>query len=222
MVAGTHGEIQKHASFNTNEKRTILKKLTHAVVFENYLHTKFVGQKRFSLEGGEAVIPSMYSLIEHGSHLGIGDYVVGMAHQLGRLNVLTNIMQKSYKDVFTEFEGRPSEDSLFDGDVKYHMGYSSDKLSEDGNKVHISLTPNPSHLETGKIQVVEGISRAKIDNQYNGDNSKVCPVLIHGDAAIAGQGIVYEVLQMSQLNGYKTVKPFISSSTIKLVLQRIS
>ncbi len=189
-------------SFNTNEKRTILKKLTHAVVFENYLHTKFVGQKRFSLEGGEAVIPSMYSLIEHGSHLGIGDYVIGMAHR-GRLNVLTNIMQKSYKDVFTEFEGRPSEDSLFDGDVKYHMGYSSDKLSEDGNKVHISLTPNPSHLETVS-PVVEGISRAKIDNQYNGDNSKVCPVLIHGDAAIAGQGIVYEVLQMSQLDGYKT------------------
>lgn len=189
-------------SFSTKAKRAILKKLTHAVVFENYLHTKFVGQKRFSLEGGESVIPGIYALIEHGSHLGIGDYVVGMAHR-GRLNVLTNIMHKSYKDVFTEFEGRPSEDSLFDGDVKYHMGYSSDKLSEKGEKVHISLTPNPSHLETVS-PVVEGIARAKIDNQYAGDNSKVCPVLIHGDAAIAGQGIVYEVLQMSQLDGYKT------------------
>ncbi len=188
--------------YNTKEKRAILKKLTQAVVFENYLHTKFVGQKRFSLEGGESVIPGMYALIEHGSHLGIGDYVVGMAHR-GRLNVLTNIMHKSYKDVFTEFEGRPSEDSLFDGDVKYHMGYSSDKLSENGAKVHISLTPNPSHLETVD-PVVTGIARAKIDNQYSGDNSKVCPVLIHGDAAIAGQGIVYEVLQMSQLDGYKT------------------
>jgi 2-oxoglutarate dehydrogenase E1 component len=189
-------------SFNVKEKRAILKKLTHAVVFENYLHTKFVGQKRFSLEGGESVIPGMYALIEHGSHLGIGDYVIGMAHR-GRLNVLTNIMHKNYKDVFTEFEGRPSEDSLFDGDVKYHMGYSSDKLSDDGHNVHISLTPNPSHLETVD-PVVEGIARAKIDNLYQGDNSKVCPVLIHGDAAVAGQGIVYEVIQMSQLDGYKT------------------
>ncbi|HRD37961.1 MAG TPA: 2-oxoglutarate dehydrogenase E1 component, partial [Bacteroidia bacterium] len=189
-------------NFSKDEKRIILKKLTQAVVFENYLHTKFVGQKRFSLEGGEAVIPAMNALMEHGANLGIQDYVIGMAHR-GRLNVLTNIMNKTYKDVFTEFEGRPSEDSLFDGDVKYHMGYSSDQISDGGKKTHMSLTPNPSHLETVD-PVVTGIARAKIDNLHNGDNSKVCPVLIHGDAAIAGQGVVYEVLQMSQLDGYKT------------------
>lgn len=189
-------------SFNKQEKTTILKKLTQAVVFESYLHTKFVGQKRFSLEGAEAVIPAINALMEHGVNLGIQDYVIGMAHR-GRLNVLTNIMNKTYKDVFTEFEGRPSEDSLFDGDVKYHMGYSSDQISDEGKKVHISLTPNPSHLET-VAPVVEGIVRAKIDNLHKGDNSKACPVILHGDAAVAGQGIVYEVLQMSQLDGYKT------------------
>lgn len=189
-------------NFNQQEKKTILKKLTQAVVFENYLHTKFVGQKRFSLEGGETVIPAINALMEHGVNLGIEDYVIGMAHR-GRLNVLTNIMNKTYKDVFTEFEGRPSEDSLFDGDVKYHMGYSSDQTSDTGKKVHISLTPNPSHLET-VAPVVEGIVRAKIDNLHKGDNSKACPVILHGDAAVAGQGIVYEVLQMSQLDGYKT------------------
>lgn len=188
--------------FSKDEKRVILKKLTQAVVFENYLHTKFVGQKRFSLEGGEAVIPAMNALMEHGANLGIQDYVIGMAHR-GRLNVLTNIMNKTYKDVFTEFEGRPSEDSLFDGDVKYHMGYSSDQISDGGKKTHMSLVPNPSHLETVD-PVVTGIARAKIDNLHKGDNSKVCPVLLHGDAAVAGQGIVYEVIQMSQLDGYKT------------------
>jgi 2-oxoglutarate dehydrogenase E1 component len=189
-------------TFSKDEKRSILKKLTQAVVFENYLHTKFVGQKRFSLEGGEAVIPAMNVLMEYGSVLGIEDYVIGMAHR-GRLNILTNIMNKNYKDVFTEFEGRPSEDSLFDGDVKYHMGYSSDQVSDGGRKVHMSLTPNPSHLETVD-PVVEGIARAKIDNLHKGDNSKVCPILLHGDAAVAGQGVVYEVIQMSQLDGYKT------------------
>jgi len=189
-------------SFSQAEKKSILNKLTQAVVFENYLATKFVGQKRFSLEGGEALIPAMNSLMEHGIELGIQDYVIGMPHR-GRLNVLTNIMNKTYKDVFTEFEGRPSEDSLFDGDVKYHMGYSSDQISDTGKKVHVSLTPNPSHLETVN-PVVEGIARAKIDNLYNGDNSKVCPILLHGDAAMAGQGIVYEVIQMSLLEGYKT------------------
>jgi 2-oxoglutarate dehydrogenase E1 component len=189
-------------SFSNAEKKTILNKLTQAVVFENYLATKFVGQKRFSLEGGEALIPAMNTLMEHGAELGIQDYVIGMPHR-GRLNVLTNIMNKTYKDVFTEFEGRPSEDSLFDGDVKYHMGYSSDQTSDKGKKVHVSLTPNPSHLETVN-PVVEGIARAKIDNLYGGDNSKICPILLHGDAAMAGQGIVYEVIQMSQLEGYKT------------------
>lgn len=189
-------------AFSNNEKKVILKKLTQAVVFENYLHTKFVGQKRFSLEGGEAVIPAMNTLMEHGANLGIEDYVIGMAHR-GRLNILTNIMNKTYKDVFTEFEGRLSEDSLFDGDVKYHMGYSSDLVSDGGKKVHISLTPNPSHLETSAA-VVQGIVRSKIDSLHQGDNSKACPIILHGDAAIAGQGLVYELVQMSQLDGYKT------------------
>ncbi|MDP2385226.1 MAG: 2-oxoglutarate dehydrogenase E1 component [Bacteroidota bacterium] len=189
-------------SFSLDEKRTILKKLTQAVGFENYLHTKFVGQKRFSLEGGEALIPAMDTLMEHAADLGVEDFVIGMPHR-GRLSVLTNIMNKTYKDVFTEFEGRPSEDSLFDGDVKYHMGYSSDQISNSGKKIHMSLTPNPSHLETVN-PVVEGIVRAKIDNRHNGDSSKALAILLHGDAAIAGQGIVYEVLQMSQLDGYKT------------------
>lgn len=189
-------------SFNLEEKRTILEKLTQAVVFENYLHTKFVGQKRFSLEGGEALIPAMDTLMEYAADLGVEDFVIGMPHR-GRLNVLTNIMNKTYKDVFTEFEGRPSEDSLFDGDVKYHMGYSSDQTSNSGKKVHISLTPNPSHLETVN-PVVEGIVRAKIDNIHSGNFNKVLPVLLHGDAAVAGQGIMYEVVQMSQLDGYKT------------------
>ena len=188
--------------FTPKEKREILVNLTHAVVFENYLHTKFVGQKRFSLEGGEALIPAMQTLINEGAHLGIQDYVIGMPHR-GRLNILTNIMHKTYKDVFTEFEGRPSEDSLFEGDVKYHMGYSSDQITDEGKKIHISLTPNPSHLETVN-PIVEGIVRAKIDTHHDGDFSKACPILLHGDAAIAGQGIVYEVLQMSQLDGYKT------------------
>lgn len=189
-------------AFSADEKKTILKKLTQAVVFENYLHTKFVGQKRFSLEGGEAVIPAINTLMEHGANLGIEDYVIGMAHR-GRLNVLTNIMNKTYKDVFTEFEGRPSEDSLFDGDVKYHMGYSSDQKSDSGKNVHISLTPNPSHLETSAA-VVQGIVRSKIDSLHGGDNAKACAIAIHGDAAIAGQGLVYELVQMSQLDGYKT------------------
>jgi 2-oxoglutarate dehydrogenase E1 component len=189
-------------AFSKDEKKVILKKLTQAVVFENYLHTKFVGQKRFSLEGGEAVIPAINALMEHGANLGIQDYVIGMAHR-GRLNVLTNIMNKTYKDVFTEFEGRPSEDSLFDGDVKYHMGYSSDQLSDEGKNIHISLTPNPSHLETSAA-VVQGIIRSKIDSRHNGDNTKACAISLHGDAAVAGQGLVYELVQMSQLDGYKT------------------
>ncbi|MEI8136447.1 MAG: 2-oxoglutarate dehydrogenase E1 component [Bacteroidota bacterium] len=199
------GRMEKNKNtptFSTPEKKVILKKLTQAVVFESYLHTKFVGQKRFSLEGGEAVIPAMNALMEHGVNLGIQDYVIGMAHR-GRLNVLTNIMNKTYKDVFTEFEGRPSEDSLFDGDVKYHMGYSSDQISDDGKNVHISLTPNPSHLETSAA-VVQGIVRSKIDSRHGGDNSKACAVILHGDGAIAGQGLVYELVQMSQLDGYKT------------------
>jgi 2-oxoglutarate dehydrogenase E1 component len=196
--------------FTIDEKKTILNKLNQAVVFESFLHTKFVGQKRFSLEGAETVIPAMDTIVEKGAELGIDDFVIGMAHR-GRLNVLANILNKTYKDIFTEFEGRGTEDSLFDGDVKYHMGYSSDQKTNKGKQIHLSLTPNPSHLEAVD-PVVEGIARAKIDNIHKGNNEKVCSILIHGDAALAGQGIVYEVLQMSQLDGYKT------GGTIHLVI----
>jgi 2-oxoglutarate dehydrogenase E1 component len=189
-------------TFSKAEKKTILDKLIQAYTFENFLATKFVGQKRFSLEGGESFIPAMNALMEHGVKLGVEDYVIGMAHR-GRLNVLANLMNKPSKDIFTEFEGRPSEDDLFNGDVKYHMGYSSDVKSDSGKPIHISLTPNPSHLETVG-PVVEGITRAKIDSKYNGDNSKALPIIIHGDAALAGQGVVYETIQMSQLDAYKT------------------
>ena len=188
--------------FSLEEKKTILNKLNQAVVFENFLHTKFVGQKRFSLEGAETTIPALDAVCEIGAEMGIQDFVIGMAHR-GRLNVLANILNKTYEDIFTEFEGRPTEDSVFDGDVKYHLGYSSDLKTNTGKQVHLSLTPNPSHLEAVD-PVVQGISRSKIDNLHGGDNNKVCPILIHGDAAIAGQGIVYEVVQMSQLDGYKT------------------
>jgi 2-oxoglutarate dehydrogenase E1 component len=187
--------------FSRDEKARILNKVVEAVTFENFLATKFVGQKRFSLEGAESFLPAMNALMEHGVELGIEDYIIGMAHR-GRLNVLANIMAKPTKDIFTEFEGRPSEDGLFDGDVKYHMGYSNDVTSESGKKVHISLTPNPSHLET-VAPVVEGITRAKIDGRHKGNHRKVCPIIIHGDAAIAGQGVVYEVVQMAHLDAYK-------------------
>lgn len=189
-------------TFSKEEKKVILNKLIQATTFENFLATKFVGQKRFSLEGGESFLPAMNTLMEHGVKLGVEDFVIGMAHR-GRLNVLANILNKPARDIFAEFEGRPSEDSLFNGDVKYHMGYSSDLMSDSGKPIHISLTPNPSHLETVD-PVVEGITRAKIDARHNGDNSKALPILIHGDAALAGQGVVYEVIQMSQLDAYKT------------------
>lgn len=188
-------------TFSKAEKWSILKKLTEAVTFENFLATKFVGQKRFSLEGGESFLPAMNALIEHGTELGIEDYIIGMAHR-GRLNVLANIMNKPTTDIFTEFEGRPSEDGLFDGDVKYHMGYSNDVTSESGKQVHMSLTPNPSHLET-VAPVVQGITRAKMEGRHQGNHRKVCPIVIHGDAAIAGQGLVYEVVQMAHLDAYK-------------------
>lgn len=188
--------------FSAEEKKSILGKLNEATVFENFLNTKFVGQKRFSIEGGETTIPSLDTIIETGAELGIDHFVVGMSHR-GRLNVLANILRKPYKDIFTEFGGVGTDDSDFDGDVKYHLGFSNNTLTQSGKYVHLSLTPNPSHLEAVD-PVVEGIARAKIDNLHKGDNNKVAPILIHGDAAIAGQGIVYEVIQMSQLDGYKT------------------
>jgi len=190
-------------SFTVEEKKLMLNKLNEAVVFENFLGTKFLGQKRFSLEGAEALIPALDSVIQKGSELGIEEFIIGMAHR-GRLNVLTNIMEKPYKEVFSEFEGKNfDEETPFGGDVKYHLGYSTDVVTLGGKKVHLSLCPNPSHLEAVD-PVVEGLTRSKIDFKYNGDHSKIAPILIHGDASVAGQGIVYEVLQMEKLDGYRT------------------
>lgn len=198
-------------SFTTEEKLKMLDKLNHAVIFENFLGTKFLGQKRFSLEGAEALIPAMDSVVQRGAELGIQEFVIGMAHR-GRLNVLANIMEKTYKEIFSEFEGKTyDEDSNFGGDVKYHLGYSTDVITRNGSKVHLSLCPNPSHLEAVD-PVVEGLTRSKIDFKYSGDHSKIAPILIHGDASIAGQGIVYEVLQMEKLEGYRT------GGTIHLVI----
>lgn len=183
------------------ERRHILSKLNQAVVFENFLHTKFVGQKRFSLEGLETLIPALDEVIQYGAGLGVEEFVIGMAHR-GRLNVLANILGKSYNDIFKEFEGKTNEDDgLFEGDVKYHLGFSADIQTRNGKNVHLALSPNPSHLETVN-PVVKGLTRAKIETKYHHDGDKVAPILIHGDASVAGQGIVYEVLQMAGLKAY--------------------
>lgn len=191
-----------HPKFSTDQKKHILRKLNDAVSFESFLHTKYVGQKRFSLEGGESLIPALDAIIEKASELGVKQFVMGMAHR-GRLNVLTNIFGKSAKDIFSEFDGKDYEQAVFDGDVKYHLGWTSDRNTDGGKKININIAPNPSHLETVGA-VVEGIARAKQDKYYKEDFSQVLPIVVHGDAAIAGQGIVYEVVQMAQLDGYRT------------------
>ena len=198
-------------NFSIETKKRILEKLNEAVVFENFLGTKFLGQKRFSLEGAESVIPALDSVIEKGADLGIEEFVIGMAHR-GRLNILANILHKTYKDIFSEFEGKGYDiNTPFGGDVKYHLGYSTDVDTTSGKKVHLSLCPNPSHLEAVD-PLVEGIVRSKIDFKYEGDYQRIAPILIHGDASLAGQGIVYEVLQMAKLDGYRT------GGTIHLVI----
>ncbi len=185
------------------EKTRILAKLNEAVVFENFLHTKYLGQKRFSLEGGETTIPALDAIINKAADLGVKEVVIGMAHR-GRLNVLANILRKTYEQIFNEFEGTIEPELAHgDGDVKYHMGYSSEVTTTGNKKVNLKLSPNPSHLEAVD-PVVEGFVRAKADRQYNNNYDEVLPILIHGDAAIAGQGVVYEVAQMSQLEGYHT------------------
>jgi 2-oxoglutarate dehydrogenase E1 component len=196
------GEFPTYAP-DVAHKRRILQKLNEAVVFENFLHTKFLGQKRFSLEGGETTIPALDAIIEASAELGAREVMIGMAHR-GRLNVLTNILGKTYEQVFSEFQGTSVPDSTMgDGDVKYHMGYSSDVVTLGGQTVNLKLAPNPSHLEAVN-PVVEGFVRAKIEHQYGDDVHQIVPILIHGDAAVAGQGIVYEVTQMSLLEGYRT------------------
>jgi 2-oxoglutarate dehydrogenase E1 component len=197
-------------NFSISEKKRILEKLNDAVAFENFIHTKFTGQKRFSLEGAESLIPALDAVIDTGAELGIKEFVIGMAHR-GRLNVLANILGKSYEDIFSEFEGKEFDENAFDGDVKYHLGFSSDVTTPHNKKVHLGLTPNPSHLEAVD-PIVQGIVRAKIDNTPGGDFNQIAPILIHGDAAVAAQGIVYEVIQMSLLKGYGT------GGTIHLVI----
>lgn len=196
--------------FSIREKKRMLEKLNEAIAFENFIHTKFTGQKRFSLEGAETLIPALDAVIDSGAELGIKEFVIGMAHR-GRLNVLANILGKSYEDIFSEFEGKEFDENSFDGDVKYHLGFSSDVITQNNKKVHLGLTPNPSHLEAVD-PIVQGIVRAKIENTPGGNFDQIAPILIHGDAAVAAQGIVYEVIQMSLLKGYAT------GGTIHLVI----
>ena len=196
--------------FTNDEKKYILTKLERAVFFENFLQKKFPGQKRFSLEGAESVIPALDAVMERGSDLGVEEFIIGMPHR-GRLNVLTNIMRKPFEDVFSEFEGKEFDEEGLLGDVKYHLGYTVRRKTSKGKEVKLTLTPNPSHLEAVD-PVVEGITRAKIDTTYQHDTGKIVPILIHGDASVAGQGVVYEVLQMEKLKGYST------GGTIHLVI----
>ncbi len=185
------------------QKKHILEKLNQGVIFEKFLHTKYIGQKRFSLEGGESTIAALDAIINTAGEHGVEEVVIGMAHR-GRLNVLANIMGKTYEQIFSEFEGTAVLDqTMGSGDVKYHMGFSSEVTTFKNKKVNLKLMPNPSHLEAVD-PVVLGFARAKADVMYNSDLSKILPILIHGDASVAGQGIVYEILQMCQLNGYKT------------------
>ncbi len=196
-------QTQNVPNLTTDEKRHFLNKINQATVFENFLHKKYIGQKRFSLEGLEALIPALDAVIQYGAGLGVDEFVIGMAHR-GRLNVLANIFNKTYSQIFSEFEGKVFQGGDFDdfeGDVKYHLGYSVDVDTAAGKKVHLRLADNPSHLEAVN-PVVKGLVRAKLDSKYSNDVDKICPILIHGDAAIAGQGIMYEVVQMSGLEAY--------------------
>ncbi len=186
-----------------NKKKRILEKLNGAVIFEKFLHTKYIGQKRFSLEGGESVIAALDAIINTGAEDRVEEVLIGMAHR-GRLNVLANIMGKTYEHIFNEFEGTAVPDLSFgDGDVKYHLGYSSQVDTLGNKKVYLKMAPNPSHLESVNT-VLEGFARAKADVLYDSDYDRILPILLHGDAALAGQGVVYETVQMSQLDGYYT------------------
>jgi 2-oxoglutarate dehydrogenase E1 component len=185
------------------QQKRILQKLNEGVMFEKFLHTKYIGQKRFSLEGGETTIAALDAIINTAQLNGVEEAVIGMAHR-GRLNVLANIMGKTYEQIFSEFEGTSTPDTTMgSGDVKYHLGFSSVVETASGNSINLKLCPNPSHLEAVD-PVVIGFARSKADVLYNSDYDKILPIIIHGDASVAGQGIVYEVLQMSDLKGYYT------------------
>lgn len=198
-------EVEQNFSKNISleKKRRILEKLNQGVIFEKFLHTKYIGQKRFSLEGGETTIAALDAMINVAASNDVQEVVIGMAHR-GRLNILANIMGKTYEQIFSEFEGTAKVDSTMgSGDVKYHMGFGSEVTTPDGKNIHLKLMPNPSHLEAVD-PVVVGFSRGKADVIFNSEFDKILPILIHGDASVAGQGIVYEVLQMSNLHGYRT------------------
>ena len=196
-------ENDNHPNYSPETKKYVLTKLNEAVTFEQFLQTKYVGQKRFSLEGGETLIPALGAIVRIAAEqFGVDEFVLGMAHR-GRLNTLVNIFRKPIRELFNEFEGKDYDEDDFDGDVKYHLGSTIKKTLKNNKEITMNLVPNPSHLETvGSI--AEGITRAKIDHEYQGDSSKIVPIIVHGDAAVAGQGIVYELIQMSKLKGYST------------------
>lgn len=196
-------ERQFTQPLSLDKKKRILEKLNQGVMFEKFLHTKYIGQKRFSLEGGETTIAALDTIINTAANNEVQEVVIGMAHR-GRLNILANIMGKTYEQIFSEFEGTAVMDqTMGSGDVKYHMGYGSEIQTADNKTIHLKLMPNPSHLEAVD-PVVVGFARAKADVLYKSDFDKILPILIHGDASVAGQGVVYEVLQMSNLLGYYT------------------
>ena len=185
------------------QKYRVLYMIHQAELFEKFLHTKYVGQKRFSLEGGETLIPILDAIVEKGPSLGVKEFVIGMAHR-GRLNVLANTLRKPFEEIFNEFEDNYLPDSFSgDGDVKYHMGFSADINAATGGRVHLSLTPNPSHLEV-VCPIVEGRVRAKQRLHNDTERRAGVPILIHGDAAFAGQGVVMETFNLMNLAGYKT------------------
>src|SRR4030095_7454927 len=184
-------------------KKRILEKINQGVMFEKFLHTKYVGQKRFSLEGGETTIPALDAIINLAAENDVQEVIMGMDHR-GRLNILANILGKTYEQIFSEFEGSTIPDqTMGSGDVKYHLGFSSEIETTGNKKVYLKLAPNPSHLEAVDPLVI-GFARAKADVMYKSDFDKILPILIHGDASIAGQGVVYEIIQMSKLKGYYT------------------
>ena len=196
-------ETTLQAPVPLKQKKRIIQKLNEGVMFEKFLQTKYVGQKRFSLEGGEGTISALDAIINVAANDGVQEVVIGMAHR-GRLNVLANILGKTYEQIFTEFEGNATPDSTMgSGDVKYHMGYSSEMDAWEGKHINLKLMPNPSHLEAVD-PVVIGFARSKADVIYDSDYDKILPILIHGDSSLPGQGVVYEVLQMSGLKGYHT------------------
>jgi len=192
-----------HPNYSPDTKKYVLSKLNQAVTFEQFLQTKYVGQKRFSLEGGETLIPALGAIVRIGAEeFDAEEFVLGMSHR-GRLNTLVNIFRKPIRELFNEFEGKDYSEDDFDGDVKYHLGATLNKTLKNNKKITMNLVPNPSHLET-VAAVAEGIVRAKIEEDYQGDTSKIIPIIVHGDAAIAGQGLAYELIQMSKLSGYST------------------